>query len=95
MPQLATQATQNRPAEESTALADFIVRQRVEAAAGGNIPLYPPLTAAERQKAFEWTCKYGPGNCWTGATGTAAIIIRSLLLELAELKAKERGSVTR
>lgn len=90
MPPIAMQATQNRPAEESTTLADFIVRQRSQLA-GGNIPLYPPLTAAEKQAAFEWTCKYGPGNCWTGTTGAAAIIIRSLLLELAEMEAKERG----
>ena len=85
---MASLETQNRPAEESTTLADFIVRQRAQLVSGGNLPLYPPLTAAERQKAFEWTCKYGPGNCWTGATGTAAIIIRSLLLELAERESK-------
>ena len=85
---MASLETQNRPAEESTTLADFIVRQRAQLAGGENLPLYPPLTAAEKQKAFEWTCKYGPGNCWTGATGTAAIIIRSLLLELAERESK-------
>jgi len=75
-----------RPAEPSTTLAEFTAREQAAAEAGDS--RYPALSAAERQAAFEWTCRFGPGNCWTGTTGEAAIIIRSLLLELAERGAK-------
>jgi len=77
-----TPAGGNAPAEESTTLAEFIARERAASEGGGDCR-YPPLSPAERQKAFEWTCRFGPANCWAGATGTAAIVIRSLLLELA------------
>jgi len=90
--QFAAQMPRPQPAEKSTTLADFIVRQRAQLA-GSEPPLYPPLSPAERQSAFEWTCKFGPGNCWAGATGTAAIIIRSLLLELAMKESKEGADV--
>ena len=35
---------------------------------------------------FAWTAIYGPANCWTGDTGTAAAMIRELLRERAGLK---------
>lgn len=35
---------------------------------------------------FAWTVKYGPANCWTGDSGTAAVIIRELLTERIVLK---------
>jgi hypothetical protein len=41
----------------------------------------PPLTKWRLQEIFEATCRYGSGNCWTGATGELAAMIRELLLD--------------
>lgn len=74
------EATKVRLSEPSTTLADFIDSHRK--LAGTDLVGYLPLTAAEKQAAWEWTCKFGPGNCWTGTTGAAAMLIRRLLVEV-------------
>ncbi len=43
---------------------------------------YDRLTEADFIYAFQWTTKHGPPNCWTGTSGTAALIIRHLLAEI-------------
>jgi hypothetical protein len=45
----------------------------------------PPLTRWRLQEIFEATCRYGSGNCWTGATGKLAAMIRELLLDRERL----------
>src|SRR5688572_12709731 len=45
-----------------------------------------PLPETELNAAFEWTCRYGPANCWAGTTAEGAQIIRRMLLEIERLK---------
>ena len=50
----------------------------MEAAASGT---YTPLPAERLLEMFGWSTRYGPPNCWTGCSGTAAAMIRELLRE--------------
>ena len=42
---------------------------------------YTPLQSERLLEMFAWTTRYGPPNCWTGWSGTAATMIRELLME--------------
>ena len=44
-----------------------------------------PIDDERIQQMFSWTAIYGPANCWSGDTGTAATMIRELLRERAGL----------
>ena len=39
-----------------------------------------------RDEIVQFTNRYGSGNCWTGTIGTACVIIRQLLLEVADAR---------
>lgn len=39
------------------------------------------VTNAEAGEMFEWTCRYGGGNGWTGTSGDGARYVRALLIE--------------
>lgn len=54
----------------------------IHAASAGT---YTPLSVDRIEEMFDATCKYGPSNCWTGATGNLATMVRELLRERESL----------
>lgn len=49
------------------------------------------ITPERVKEMWQAVRKYGSGNCWTGTTGTLAVMIFQLLQELDEREAKERS----
>jgi adenine-specific DNA methylase len=49
---------------------------------------YTPLAPERLAEMFEYTCKYGSGNLWTGQNGTACGYVRELLREVENLRAE-------
>jgi len=47
-----------------------------------------PITQGRLNGILHWMHLYGPPNCWTGTSGTAATMIRELLIDRERL-AKE------
>lgn len=47
---------------------------------------YTPLPSERLIEMFQWTTIHGSSNCWSGTSGTAATMIRELLLERIGLK---------
>ena len=46
---------------------------------------YTPLPDLLLDEMFQATARYGSGNCWSGATGSLAAMVRQLLRERAHL----------
>lgn len=47
---------------------------------------YMPISPERMAEMFEFTCRYGSGNLWTGTAGTACGFVRELLREVEHLR---------